>query len=336
MNANIALAGDTRMLRRNPVVVLTCCAAIVLVFSPFVLDSPYFTSIAISALMFGLLAAIYDLMIGFAGLSHFGIAGVLAVGAYSSGLLSVHTGISPWAGLVFGMAAGALLGLVTGVLTLRVQGLHLAMMTLFSAEAIRLTIANLPDYTRGVLGLSVPPLPSVLGLSFERGGNSLAYYGVLLALGAGIMLTLVLMLRSRLGLVFGAIREDQLAAQSAGLATGWYRVLNMTIACGMVGLIGAFYAHYVGILSPTPEEFGIQRTVEILTLTYLGGRRSLWGGLAAGALLIGLQEYFRDYGALRLVMCGALLIFVMFFAPAGLAGAWRRLAAKFSDKSRPQ
>lgn len=333
MNAGTASIEAAGLLRRNPVRVLTWCAAALLVASPFALHSPYFTSIAISALMFGLLAAIYDLMIGFAGLSHFGLAGVLAVGAYASGLLTVYTDASPWAGLVLGMVAGAVLGFATGFLTLRVHGLHLAMMTLFSAEAIRLTIANLPDYTRGVLGLSVPPLTPFLGLSFERGGDGLAYYATLLVLGAAVMLILVLVLRSRLGLVFGAIREDQLAAQSAGIATGWYRVLNMTIACGLVGLIGAFYAHYVGILSPTPEEFGIQRTVEILTLTYLGGRRSLWGGLAAGILLIGLQEYFRDYGALRLVLCGVLLIVVMFFAPAGLAGGWRALAARFSSRS---
>jgi branched-chain amino acid transport system permease protein len=85
-------------------------------------------------------------------------------------------------------------------------------------------------------------------------------------------------------------------------------------------VVGSFYAHYLGILSPTPEEFGVPRTVEILTVAYVGGRGTLWGSLFAGFLLIGFQEYFRELEAWRLVMFGMLLIGVMIFAPKGLAG----------------
>ena len=83
--------------------------------------------------------------------------------------------------------------------------------------------------------------------------------------------------------------------------------------------MGAYYAHYIGILSPTPEEFGVPRTVEILTITYVGGRGTLWGSLFAAFLLIGFQEYFRSLEAWRLVIYGALLIGVILFLPKGLA-----------------
>src|SRR3546814_20263303 len=82
----------------------------------------------------------------------------------------------------------------------------------------------------------------------------------------------------------------------------------------------AFYAPYLGILSPRPEEFGVYRTVEILSITYIGGRGTLWGSLFSGFLLIGFQEYFRGLGPWRLVIFGALLVFVMLFARRGLAG----------------
>ena len=290
-----------------------------LILIPPLADHPYITTIFISALMFGLLGAIYDLMIGYAGLANFGYAGFIAAGAYGSALASFHYGISPWFGLLIGGLCGGLMGLLTGLITLRLRGLYLGLTTWFVAEALRFTISNTPNYTRGMLGLAVAPFPSILGIDFER-GRLLAYYYLLLALGAVIMVLMQLLVRSRIGLAFKAIREDQLATESLGLNTTKYKLINFTVACCFTGVIGSFYAHYLGILSPTPEEFGVPRTVEVLTIAYVGGRGTLWGSLFAAFLLIGFQEYFRELEAWRLVMFGVLLIVVMIFAPKGLAG----------------
>ncbi len=290
-----------------------------LILIPPLADHPYITTIFISALMFGILGAIYDLMIGYAGLANFGYAGFIAAGAYGSALASFHYGISPWFGLLIGGLCGGLMGLLTGLITLRLRGLYLGLTTWFVAEALRFTISNTPNYTRGMLGLAVAPFPSILGIDFER-GRLLAYYYLLLALGAVIMVLMQLLVRSRIGLAFKAIREDQLATESLGLNTTKYKLINFTVACCFTGVIGSFYAHYLGILSPTPEEFGVPRTVEVLTIAYVGGRGTLWGSLFAAFLLIGFQEYFRELEAWRLVMFGVLLIVVMIFAPKGLAG----------------
>jgi branched-chain amino acid transport system permease protein len=295
-----------------------------LVLVPPFVDSPYLTTVFISALLFGLFGAVYDLMIGYAGLANFGYAGFIAAGAYGSALASFHYGISPWLGLLIGGACGALLGLLTGLITLRLRGLYLGLTTWFVAEALRSTISNTPDYTRGMLGLAVDPFPNALGIDFAR-GQLLSYYYLLIALGALIMLAMQLLVRSKVGLAFRAIREDQLASESLGLNATRYKLINFTVACFLTGVLGAFYAHYLGILTPTPEEFGVPRTVEILTVCYVGGRGTLWGSLFAGFLLIGFQEYFRALEAWRLVMYGALLILVMLFAPKGLAGLRRYL-----------
>ena len=292
-------------------------AALVLV--PLLADSPFVTRVFVSALMFGILGAIYDLMLGYAGLINFGFGGFLAVGAYASALASVHYGISPWLGLGIGGLATAFVGLFTGVITLRLKGLYLALMTFFVGEAIRSTIANTPETTRGVLGLAVEPFPDLLGIGFGR-DDPLAYYYLLLVLGALIMLAMVLLVRSRYGLAFKAIREDQLAAESLAIDATRYKLVNFTVASFLTGVVGAFYGHYLGILTPTPEEFGVPRTVEVLIVTYVGGRGTLWGSLFAGFLLIGFQEYFRSLGAWRLVLFGLLLIGVMLFARKGLSG----------------
>jgi branched-chain amino acid transport system permease protein len=290
-----------------------------LILVPPLADHPYVTTIFISALMFGIWGAIYDLMIGYAGLTNFGYAGFIAAGAYGSALASFHYGISPWFGLLIGGLCGALLGLFTGLITLRLRGLYLGLTTWFVAESLRFTISNTPDYTRGMLGLAVAPFPDILGIDFSR-GQLLSHYYLLMVLGAVILLLMHLLVRSKIGLAFRAIREDQLATESLGLNTTRYKLINFTVACFFTGVIGSFYAHYLGILSPTPEEFGVPRTVEILTIAYVGGRGTLWGSLFAAFLLIGFQEYFRELEAWRLVMFGALLIIVMIFAPKGLAG----------------
>ena len=104
-------------------------------------------------------------------------------------------------------------------------------------------------------------------------------------------------MRSKIGLAFRAIREDQLT-ESLGLNATRYKLINFTVACFLTGVLGAFYAHYLGILSPTPEEFGVPRTVEILTVLRRRPRHA-WGSLFAG-LPIGFQEYFRELEAWRL------------------------------------
>lgn len=290
-----------------------------LIVIPPVADDRYLTTVFISALMFGILGAIYDLMLGYAGLTNFGFAGFIAAGAYGSALASFHYDISPWLGLFIGGACGGLLGLFTGVITLRLRGLYLGLTTWFVAEALRFTISNTPAYTRGMLGLSVDPFPSILGIDFSR-QNLIAHYYLLVALAALIFIVMWILVHSKIGLAFKAIREDQLATESLGLNTTKYKILNFTVACALTGIVGSFYAHYLGILSPTPEEFGVPRTVEILTVAYVGGRGTLWGSLFAGFLLVGFQEYFRELEAWRLVMFGVLLIGVMIFAPKGLAG----------------
>ncbi len=261
----------------------------------------------------------YDLQIGYAGLYNFGFAGFICAGAYASGLAALHYEVNPWYGLLIGATASGVLGLFTGLITLRLRGIFVGLATWFIAEVLRLTISNTPEYTRGMLGLAVKPLPDVFGLDFSRVALLPYYYYLLLALVIIIFSVAFLMVRSKIGLSFKAIREDQLATETLGLSATKYKLINFTTACFFTGLIGAFYAHYIGILTPDATEFGVPRTVEVLTVAYVGGRGTLWGSILAGFVLIGFQEYFRQLGAWRLVMFGALLITVMIYAPKGLS-----------------
>jgi branched-chain amino acid transport system permease protein len=281
-------------------------------------DNRFITTIFISALMFGIWGVMYDLQIGYGGLINFGFAGFICAGAYGSALAALHYEINPWFGMLIGGAAAGVLGFLTGVVTLRLRGIFVGLATWFVAEVLRLTISNTPGYTRGMLGLAVKPLPDVFGLDFSR-AELLPYYYLLLILAIISYTIAALMVNSRIGLSFKAIREDQLATETLGLSATKYKLINFTTACFFTGVIGAFYAHYIGILTPDTTEFGVPRTVEVLTVAYVGGRGTLWGSILAGFVLIGFQEYFRELEAWRLVMYGALLIAVMLYAPKGLS-----------------
>ena len=310
--------GTSKLVLARRILTVAVLLALLIVI-PTLSDSRFVTSVFIAAVMFGLFGAIFDLMIGYGGLINFGYGGFIAAGAYTSALAWMHFGIPPWFGMLLGGLVCAVLGFLTGIISLRLKGLYLALLTFFVGEAIRFSISNTPEFTRGMLGLTVAPLPDVFGISFSR-GDVLNYYYLLLVMGAVIMFLLTMLVRSKFGLAFKAIREDQLATESLGISTTRYKLYNFTIASFLTGVLAGFYAHYVGVLTPSPQEFGVPRTVEILTITYVGGRGTLWGALFGGFLLIGFQEYFREFGAWRLVMFGALLIFVMLYARRGLAG----------------
>ena len=300
-------------------------ALLFLLLVPALADNNYVTAVFISVLLFFILAALFDFMLGYLNIFNFGIGGFMALGAYTSALLAHNFNVSPWLGLLAGGCSTLVLGLFAGVITLRLRGIYVGLTTLFLAEFVLFSLSNLRDYTRGAAGLQVPTLPDLFGISFNR-NDPIALYYVLLAICIVIYGSLHILVRSRIGLVFKAIRDDQLGASVLGFDVVLYKLLNFAVASFFIGVVGAFYGNYIGILVPTSQEFGIARSTEILTIAYVGGRGTLWGSLLGAFVLIGLQEGFTIVDQWRLVLYGAFLVFVLMVFPQGLAGALRRLA----------
>ena len=159
----------------------------VLILVPPIADSHYITAVFISVLLFFILGAIFDFMLGFLNIFNFGMGGFMALGAYTSALLAYHYGISQWLGLLAGGVATLLLGLFAGVITLRLRGIYVGLTTLFLAEFVLFAISNMRDYTRGAAGLQVFQYSDAFGISFNR-NDPMAYYYLLLILCALIYL----------------------------------------------------------------------------------------------------------------------------------------------------
>ena len=166
----------------------------------------------------------------------------------------------------------------------------------------------------------VPPIPNIAigNFTIDWIANRLPYYYLILGLCTIILIIMYLIVRSKIGLAWRAIREDEVAAEMLGINTINYKLLNLTLSCFFAGILGSFYAHYIGILVPT--DFTSALTLEILTFTYVGGRATLFWPILGAGVLIFISEIFRPLLILRLVIYGVLLILTMIAFPKGFSG----------------
>ena len=266
------------------------------------------------------LAVAFDFTAGYIDIVNFGFAAFVGLGGYTSALLAVNFGVPPVLGLFLGGLLAGVVGLGTGMLTLRLRGIYAAVMAWFVGLALMGLVRNFPDITRGSLGLNVPPL---LGTN-----DNMPYYYVALAMLVLTLAVLTYVIRSNVGLAFRAIGQNLQAARASGINPTRFLVLNFTLSCAFAGFMGGFYAHYYGIL--TPDIMATTHTIEVLAVAYIGGRGSLWGpAIIAFPLWIGtqmLRAQLSSLPGLELVLYGVLLIVVMIYWPGGIAGVVRRVA----------
>ncbi len=268
-----------------------------------------------------------SILTGFTGLFSVGHAGFMAIGAYTSALLTKTYGIPIVLGVISAMAAALLVGLLFVYPTLKLKGDYFVIATLGIGQATKLIIENLPDITGGARGLT--GIPS--GSSFIT----------VLIIVVVVIWILSNFLRSKQGRNCVAVREDELAAASIGTKVASYKLLAMGISCALCGLSGALLAHYMQYLSPSM--FSIVKSDELVMTVILGGTGSLTGSIIASLILIPLPEVLR-FGAIqewRMVFYGLLVVLVIIFKPSGLMGnkefsiaGMKRLFKNFGLKTR--
>lgn len=277
-------------------------------------------------------AVAFDFTAGYINVVNFGFAALLGLGAYTSAILAntapvlvVQPGLSPWVGIWIGAVVAGLLGFLLGMLTLRLRGIFAAVMAWFVGIALMGLVRNLTGLTRGPLGLH----PHML---LETTSNR-PYFYIILAMLLVVYITLRLVTKSHFGLAFRAIGQNFEAARASGINPTKYRVFNFALSAFFAGWLGGFYAHYFGALTPQTL-MHTSKTVEVLAIAYIGGRGSLWGGIAVAFPFVFFIEFLRsnltDLPGLHLVIYGVLMILVMIYYPAGVAGIYAWLRKKLS------
>lgn len=310
----------------------------ILLLLPRIIQDRYFMHIAVMIGIFVIMALSWNLLAGYTGQLNLGHAAFFGIGAYTSALLAMKLGISPWAGLFIGGLVAAFFGFLLAFPALRLSGPYLAITTIGFAEILRLVAVNWVEMTRGSLGLSGIPLLTPIRIGdwkmkfyFERD-----YYYVVLA---AVLLTFFCMRRltqSEFGLSLQALRDDEPGAQSIGINTAKYKLAVFTVSAFFAGLSGALFAHFVRLVSP--ENMALHWTFDTLTMVMVGGLGTIAGPIMGAVALTFLSEWLRYLENIlkmdvRLVMYGFLLIVTILFMREGLLGAFRGVVDRLKSSS---
>ena len=308
---------------------LLLAVAAVLALLPLVLET-YFVHLLIMILFWGYLGACWNILGGYAGLFSFGHALFFGIGGYTSTVLFMQLGVSPWLGMLLGGVAAALVGLFIGYLSFRygLRGIYFGLITLAFAELFRLVFLGWP-YVGGSVGILIPLRgDDVVAFQFT---NRLVYYYTIYALTALAIGFTAWMRREKLGYYLQAIREDEDAAAALGINTFLYKQIAMGASAFLTALAGTFYAQYFFYIDPNLL-FGVQVTVELLLRPILGGAGTVLGPLLGSAVLGPLSELSRTllggYQGVYLMVYGAILVLVIMFMPHGIVGLAARLGRR--------
>jgi branched-chain amino acid transport system permease protein len=305
--------------------VLGGVALAALVLAPPLLP-PYFLEILISVMLFGYLGAAWNILGGYAGQFSFGHAAYFGIGAYTSTLLFLRLGLSPWLGMLVGGALAAAFGLAAGYLSFRygLRGPYFALVTLAFAEMLRVVAVN----TKAVgssLGLVIPsreaaPWHFVFG-------SKLSYYYVILAMALAALWVTWRIERSKLGYALQAIRENEEAAEAAGVDALGMKLRAMAISSFMTALGGTFYAQYFAYIDPAIT-FGPSVSIQGLLQAIVGGAGTVLGPVLGAFVLTPVSELsraiMRGRAGVDVMVYGLILILVISFLPQGLMGWARR------------
>ena len=303
--------------RRTGQAALIAAIAVLAISFPLLVNG-YWLSVAITALFYAIVAASWALLVGYAGQFSFGQMAFVSMGAYTSGMLAKYFAVPIPLGMLAGVIACAIAGCIIGHVCLRMRGPYLALFTVAFSEVLRIILVSEAEVTGGSGGLPVP--------SLFTGRSDAPYYYLGLFLLAASLALMGWLVRSRWGLFFRAIRENEDAAAAAGVKVVRFRLLAFTIASSFAGIAGGFFGHYVGIL--TPDIGSVDQMGLVVAMAVIGGAESLIAATVGAVLVEFLLEALRAYSEWRLVLFAVVLLLTVRFARNGLLALAVQAAAR--------
>lgn len=298
----------------------------------------YLVFFLVIALTYALICLGLNLQWGFTGLFNVGVAGFVAVGAYTSAVLTAPDHPERWGGLglpvavgwLGAMLVGGLAALLVGAATLRLRHDYLAISTFGIAIVIHLVALNAIRLTGGPFGIDSIPRP-LFGLVRDRFAYNVLYLALVGLVVVTVYVGLQRLVQSPWGRVLRGLREDEVAAAALGKRASAFRLEAFVIGSMVMALAGALYAHFIGYIAP--EDFLPTLTFQVWTMLIVGGSGNNRGALLGGVLVWGLwsasgalvaatlpQDMQARGAALQVVLIGVVLVAVLLVRPRGLLG----------------
>jgi len=266
-----------------------------------------------------------NLIVGYTGLAALGHIAFACVGAYTSSLLALNLGVSPWIGLFIGAIFASVLGVIVSFPSLRLKGDYLAIATFGLGVIVYSVAKNWISLTRGPMGL--PGIPSFKLFGYEI-NNVWAYLVLVLIFVVITYIIIRNITNSPFGRILTAVREDEIAAEAMGKNINKYKLIVFVVGAFFAGIAGSLYAHYITFIDPS--SFTMMESIAVLLMVVFGGMASLGGSFIGASVLVIFPELLRFVGMpssvaapLRQMIYGLLLVILMIWRPQGLMGKYK-------------
>jgi len=278
-------------------------------------DNPYVMHTLILCFIWGVVTEAWNLIVGYADVFSFGQIAFFAIAGYTSAMVSIYLRASSWLAILAGAGVTALVGIAIGLLCLRLRGIYIALATL----ALHLVLPTLLSQGRiygtgGTRGLAGIPLLQLGEYTF----SPISYYYLGLAIFLLLLFAIYKIINSSLGLAFISLRDAEHFAKSLGVNEYKYKLMVFGISAFITGIMGGFYAHYIGTISPAI--LSIDLFLIVIAMLLFGGLGRFPGGAIGAFAITFANELLRPTGTFRLLILGAIIVTTMLYMPQGLIG----------------
>lgn len=282
------------------------------------------------ALCFAMFACAFNLLIGFTGLLSFGHAMFFGFAAYVCGHAAKVWGLTPELAILAGTVSAAGIGLVTGWLAVRRQGIYFAMVTLALAQMVYFICVQAP-FTYAEDGIQSIPRGAFLGVLSLQDDRVMYYFVLAIAVGAFALIYRIV--HSPFGQVLKSIRENEARALSLGYAVDRYKLVAFVLSGALAGLAGATKSLALGLATLT--DVGWQMSGEVVLMTLLGGMGTILGPAVGATVIVAMQNYLADLGSMVTIIMGATFVVCVLVFRRGIVGEWIYRTTRRDEHSEP-
>lgn len=315
-------------------VIMAVIYGIVGIMPVFVGDVRFIMHILIMCLIWAVVAACWDLIMGFAGIFSFGQVAFFVMGAYGSAILASKLQIPPILAMILAGGITAAIGVLVGLPCLRLKGAYIALVT-FAVHMI------LEPFLKSDMGrfigtggsrgiLTIPPI-QLFGITFSS-ASPIPFFYLTLALSILCTVIILIVIKSYWGTAFLALKDSEDFAASLGVSAFRYKLMVFALTSFLTGMIGGFYGHYVGMLST--RMLGIDLFVTLMIMLVIGGIGEYPGAILGAFITVTLNEMLSPLGPYRPLMLGALVVLLVLILPDGVVGLIRKIFAEDAAEAR--
>lgn len=298
---------------------------IMIALYPVVHGSQYIMHVTIMFFIWGVVASLWNLLAGYAGVLSLGNMAFLLIGGYTSGILTKSFGMSPWVSIVIaGLATMIVVTIILALPALRLTGIYIALLTIVFSDALPSLLTQTRKYTGGAAGLKeIPP--------FWPGMERIHAYYLIFMIFIIILAVIYWITRSNTGLAFQAMRDDEELALSLGVNLYLEKIKVFAVCSFFTGLIGGVYVHYLTMISPATNS--LESFMLAMCMIFLGGFARFPGAVIGALFLTFTNEFLQLTGTLRPLLIGFIICVLILYLPDGFMQIVDWIDNKFNKKT---